>query len=272
MPPAKHAKPATPAKKTAPASSRKSTGTALAPPKMSPAYRSKAAPKTVKRQTTVSRTRDPNTGLAQETRTTYENPYVATTRKPGQASAARRRGIGGGSGRNERFPSLDKSENIGLLQAEFFICLGVLVLIMFASKASNADKIMSTLKRGTLTCAAFFILALVASIGPNATKLSKAIGGLIVVALLLTAPILEVNKDVDNIIKNDWVASSTEATSQAQNSTNAENPLNNTASTDLGSFLQGIISGITGGATTGGTNAKAFAAGIIQGLKSVFGL
>lgn len=259
-----------PVKKTAPASNKQSKGSALAPPKMSPALRSKGAPKTVKKQTTVTRTRDPNTGLAQETRTTYENPYVAATRRPGTASAPRKRGIGGSAGGSSRNFALGKSENIGLLQAEFFLCLGIIVLIMFTSTMSNADKILSTLKRGTLTCAVFFILALVAAVGPNATRVSKAIGALVVVALLLTAPILEVNKDVDNLIKNDWVSGGTEATSQAQDTSG--NILNNTAAVDLGSALQGIIAGITGGVTTGGTNAKAFAAGIIQGLKNVFGL
>lgn len=237
-------------------------------PQMAPAYKSKGAPRTIKRQTVVTRSRDPNTKLAQETRTTYENPYVAQTRKPGQASAARKRGIGGGTGGRRKIFDVDKPQGIGLLEAEFFLCLAILVLIMFTSKASLADKIVSTLKRGTLTCIAFFILALIAAIGPRSMMVAKAFGALILVALLLTAPVTGVNKDIDNLIKNDWVATNAPATSN----TNQQNALNNTAATDLGAAIQGIISGLTGGATTGGTNAKAFAAGIIQGLKSVFGL
>lgn len=100
----------------------------------------------------------------------------------------------------------DKStEGIGLLEAEFLVTLLLLVMIMFSSPASYSDKIMSLMKRGTLTCLLFFILALVASVGPNAAKLAKAFGGLVVVAILITAPVGTVFKGLDNVIKNDWI-------------------------------------------------------------------
>jgi hypothetical protein len=63
------------------------------------------------------------------------------------------------------------------------------------------------MKRGSLTCLLFFILALIASGGPNAAKIAKGFGGLIIVAILLTSPVNTVFGDIDNIIKNDWVGS-----------------------------------------------------------------
>ena len=76
---------------------------------------------------------------------------------------------------------------------------------MFASDASMTDKMMSVLKRGTLTCAVFFILAIVSGIGPNAAKASKAFGALIIVAILISSDMSTVLTDLDGIIKNDWI-------------------------------------------------------------------
>ena len=100
----------------------------------------------------------------------------------------------------------DKSTaGIGLLEAEFLTCLGLLVLIMFSSPASYSDKIMSLMKRGTLTFVLFFLLALISSIGNTATKIAQAFGGLVVVAMLVTSPMGQVFKGIDNLIKNDWI-------------------------------------------------------------------
>lgn len=96
---------------------------------------------------------------------------------------------------------------VGTLEAEFLVALGLLILLMFSSSAGYTDKIMSVMKRGTLICALFFILALVASAGPNASKGAKAFGALIIVAILVTSPVNTVITDVDNLIKNDWAGS-----------------------------------------------------------------
>lgn len=66
---------------------------------------------------------------------------------------------------------------------------------------------MSVMKRGALMCVAFFILALVSSAGPNAAKIAKAFGALLIVAILVTSPVNTVITDLDNLIKNDWVGS-----------------------------------------------------------------
>lgn len=97
--------------------------------------------------------------------------------------------------------------SVGTLEAEFLVALALLILLMFASGASYADKIMSVMKRGALTCVLFFILALVASSGPNAAKIAKAFGALVIVAILVTSPVNTVIKDLDSLVKNDWEGS-----------------------------------------------------------------
>lgn len=97
------------------------------------------------------------------------------------------------------------SSNVGLLEAEFFGALILLVVLMFTGSQSYAEQIMSLMKRGTLTCLLFFILALVAGIGENAARISKGLGALIIVGILVTTPASGAITDVDNLIKNDWV-------------------------------------------------------------------
>jgi hypothetical protein len=99
------------------------------------------------------------------------------------------------------------SGGVALLEAEFLIAGFLLVMLMFAdSDSSLADKIMSTMKRGTLICAVFFVLALIAGVGPHASKFAKAFGALVIVAIVVTAPVGTVLTDLDNVVKNDWVA------------------------------------------------------------------
>lgn len=97
--------------------------------------------------------------------------------------------------------------SVGSLEAEFLVAIALLILLMFSSGASYADKIMSVMKRGALVCVLFFILALVASGGPNAAKIAKAFGALVIVAILVTSPVNTVITDLDNLVKNDWVGS-----------------------------------------------------------------
>lgn len=138
-------------------------------------------------------------GGTQETTATYDYPEDTESRR----NARGKRSIGGYS------PTrlADKSTaNVGLLEAEFILALVLLIMIMFAnSTASYSDRIMSLMKRGTLTCVLFFILALVSSVGPTAAKFSKAFGALVVLAILVTAPVGTALTDVDNLIKNDWI-------------------------------------------------------------------
>ena len=125
----------------------------------------------------------------------------------------------GGSTRKSKGPRLSSYNpakaggnaggSIGGLEGEFLFAIILLVLLMFAnSSASYGDRIMSLMKRGALTCLLFFVLSLIASTGPNAMRIAKAFGALIIVAILLTSPTNTVLTDVDALIKHDWVGTS----------------------------------------------------------------
>lgn len=100
------------------------------------------------------------------------------------------------------------SGGVGTLEAEFLVALVILAMLMFTSGDSYENKIMSFMKRGSLMCALFFALALVSSAGVNASRIAKAFGALVIVAILLTSPVQTVITSVDNLIKNDWVGTS----------------------------------------------------------------
>jgi hypothetical protein len=131
--------------------------------------------------------------------------------------------------------------SVGALEGEFLLCLGLLVLLMFANSTSSyGEKIMSVMKRGTLVCLLFFLLAIISTIGPNAEKVAKAFGAMIIVAILITTPVSSVITDVDNIIKNDWVgssetggdtAASADAGTAGGTSSATQNAVNNSLST-----------------------------------------
>ena len=110
----------------------------------------------------------------------------------------------------------DTVSGVGLLEAEFILAILLLVLLMFTSTADTlAAKVMSTMKRGTLICAVFFVLALVAGIGPSASKFAKAFGALVIVAILVTSDMTTVLTDLDNVIKNDWIPTTETGTDTA---------------------------------------------------------
>jgi hypothetical protein len=135
-------------------------------------------------------------------------------------------------------PATDKAvAGVGLLEAEFLAALVLLVLLMFANtQASYGDKIMSIMKRGFLVCITFIILALSASIGPNAAKVSKALGGLIIVAILVTSPVVTALGTFDTFIKSDW-----SATDETGTQTSADS---GTSSSTSGTSTNLVIDGI----------------------------
>src|SRR5215475_11089591 len=98
--------------------------------------------RTVERRTPIS------TGGSQ-VETTSETEGSSNSRKPLRQYSPTRVG--------------DRSAGVGLLEAEFLGSLFLLILLLFAdTNKSYADKIMSTMKRGTMLCILFFVLALIA--------------------------------------------------------------------------------------------------------------
>jgi hypothetical protein len=108
----------------------------------------------------------------------------------------------------------DATSGVGLLEAEFLAAITILILLLFSDTTSSmTDKMMSAMKRGALICAVFFILALVAGIGPRASKSAKAFGALVIVATLVTSPMSTVLSDLDGLIKNEWIGAAPSTTS-----------------------------------------------------------
>jgi hypothetical protein len=160
----------------------------------------------------VSAPNGPNTRTATSYRTSGTSaPRRATgTASKSVGNSQRRRAngpqpISAGGVPNPVSAGNNATSGVGLLEAEFLAAMAILVLLMFSSDASMTDKMMSTLKRGTLTCAVFFVLAIISGIGPNAAKGAKAFGALIIVAIMVQSDMSTVLTDLDGIIKNDWI-------------------------------------------------------------------
>jgi hypothetical protein len=145
-----------------------------------------------KRQRTIERRTPVSTG-GSEIETTSETESGGNSRRPLRQYSPTRVG--------------DKASGVGLLEAEFLGSLLLLILLLFAdTDKSYADKIMSTMKRGTMICILFFVLALMAGIGPGSAKISKAIGAMVFVAILVTSPVLNMFGNLDKFFKADWTA------------------------------------------------------------------
>lgn len=165
-------------------------------------------------------------GSHRATETADSAPAPAQPTQP-QRSQRQSRPIGNPVQAGEKATS-----GIGLLEAEFLGSILLLILLLFADlNRSYSDKIMSTMKRGTLICLLFFILSLISGVGPNMAKIAKALGGMVFVGILITSPVLDLVGNMDKFFKADW-------------SGTAEH------GTDVGSSSQ---TSDTGSSTTGGT-------------------
>lgn len=146
----------------------------------------------------------------------------------------------------------DKGDSVGMLEGEFILCIGLLVLQMFANSTSSyGERVMSLMKRGTLVCLLFFLLAIISQVGQNASRIAKVFGGLVIVAILLTTPAQTVITDIDNLIKNDWVpsaetgndtAASADQGTSSGNSDAVQNAVNN-ALAGLGDNAANVMEG-----------------------------
>lgn len=157
-----------------------------------------------RQQRTVQRRTPVSTG---GTETTTETEDTGTRRRPNVAVYSPTR-------------AGDKAAGVGLLEAEFIASLLLLIILLFAdTNKSYADKIMSTMKRGTLISLLFFILALMAGIGPSSAKISKAIGAMVFVGIFVTSPVLNIFSDLDKFFKSDWTSTGEHGTDVGQTST-----------------------------------------------------
>ena len=138
------------------------------------------------------------------------------------------------------------TSGVGLLEAEYFLIILLLILELFAGTDSYADKMVSTMKRGTLVTLLFFFLAMISAIGPNANKFAKGLGGLVLIGILLSSPGETVITALDNFVKSDWVGNTgASADTGTQSSTGgaisqAEQAANNSSNTITEINLPGI--------------------------------
>jgi hypothetical protein len=138
------------------------------------------------------------------------------------------------------------TSGVGLLEAEYFLIIFLLILELFAGSDSYADKMVSTMKRGTLVTLLFFFLAMIAAIGPGATRIAKGLGGLVLIGILLSSPGETVITALDNFVKSDWVGTTgASADTGTQSSTGgaisqAEQAANNSSNTITEINLPGI--------------------------------
>lgn len=120
--------------------------------------------------------------------------------------------IGAGVGRASAYSPTkygkETSSGIGLLEAEYFGIIFILVVGLLFGSDTYGNKIMSFMKRGFLTSILFFFLALIAGVGPNAAKITKGVGALVFVAILVSTPGQAVVDTLDNFFKQDWIGSS----------------------------------------------------------------
>lgn len=152
---------------------------------------------------------------------------------------------------------------VGLLQAEFLGSIMLLIMILFAdSSRSYGEKIMTTMKRGTFVFILFFILSLIGGVGPNALRISKAIGALVFVTILLTSPVSNMLEAFDSFAKKDWLPTGEKGTDDLKDMQNANS---SSASGGLGGAVsQGVTS------APGGT-AGEIAGGLASGLQYAVG-
>jgi hypothetical protein len=138
------------------------------------------------------------------------------------------------------------TSGVGLLEAEYFVITFLLILELFVSTDSYGDKMISTMKRGTLVTLLFFILAMVAGIGPNAAKVAKGLGALVLAGILLSSPGATLIASLDNFIKADWIASDSSSADTGTQSTQGTavstttNAANNSSNTITEINLPGI--------------------------------
>lgn len=165
------------------------------------------------------------------------------------------------------------TSGVGGLEAEFLVAIVLLISLMFADGSTDfSSKMMSVMKRGTLVCVLFFILALVASAGPNAAKSAKAFGALVIVGILLTSPMNTVFKDFDSIIKNDWTGSSeTEGGTAGASADGGSTGASSSSAQDDLKGLAGILSDLNPAIKFGNETGTALAPAIKKYLEELPG-
>lgn len=120
------------------------------------------------------------------------------------------------------------SASVGLLEVEFIAAEVIIFIEMFTGTDTYGNKVMFAMKRGMFTAILFFILAIIAGIGPNAGKISKGLGALVIMAVLLSSPAANMIALLDDFFKGDWTGTNESGPVSSANQ-NSANPSTNTS-------------------------------------------
>lgn len=152
------------------------------------------------RQSYTSQRRTPieGGGMQTETFVSADNPQGSQRQSRGYVPSPTRAG--------------EKVGSVGLLLAEFIACEGIIGAELFTGTGTYGDKMMSAMKRGFTTAVLFFVLSLMAATGDNIGKISKGIGALVFVAVLLTSPVTEMFASTDKFFRANWTGTTEEGT------------------------------------------------------------
>ena len=99
--------------------------------------------------------------------------------------------------------------SVDVLTAEYFGCILLIIVTEFAGSSSYGTQILAIMKRCTLATILFFILALMSASGPNAARLAKALGALVIAGMLFTSQGQSVLTFLDGLFKADWASTTT---------------------------------------------------------------
>ena len=167
-----------------------------------------------------------------------------------------------------------KAGTIGTLEAEFIGCLLLIMLTVFTDASSSySDKILAVMKRGTLACVLFFILALFSTAGEGSAKFAKAFGLLVMAGIFLSTGGQDTISVLDTFFKADWTSGGTsDSSANAQAGTQASPPLATEigqAATVPGNVISETIDGLKVAVTVPkdiGNKALSTLKGIFSGL------
>lgn len=172
----------------------------------------------------------------------------------------------------------EKAGTIGTLEAEFVGCILLIILTVFTdASASYSDKILAVMKRGTLACVLFFILALFSTAGEGSAKFAKAFGLLVMAGIFLSTGGQNTISVLDTFFKADWTSGGTssnpsDSSANAQAGTQTTPPLATEigqAATVPGNVISETIDGLKVAITVPkdiGNKALSTIKGILSGL------
>lgn len=151
--------------------------------------------------------------------------------------------------------------SVTLLEAEYIGCIVLIFLTVFTDGSSSySSKMLAVMKRGTLATVLFFILALTSASGPNAAKVARALGALVIAGIFLGTAGQGTISALDAFFAADWTANVSSSSESSGDATAGQNISPAQAGNDLTQI-----------ANNAGLPSITSVSGIPQGIKDVTG-